>query len=479
MEAIVREFNVKHDCLILLAKKLVAAGSSKAAIAASKLVCRLSGYIPTKHNNEVVKILTDNASHKLINVRLETAVALREVLSEGGFYEFAALTALKKLVKDPQSSVQVFAFETLCWKAHSKAYFQNSLFPLVAGCLEVKNWRIRFVLVRQLQHVLGSLDPKMRKQIVAMFAKCLSDAEMEVSVLAIQTLRTALPLFDTDDVVEKVMPELTKLASSDNPEVKMALAATIPALAPVLAKLPEAFGQVKTIVTALSKDANPDIKAKLVLNIEPYLRTLNAQTTNLAFLTLVFELCADKNWKVRVQGLKALEQLAIKFPDDFAQDDKVLKAFNDKLTDRISSVRRNAIGCLRGIGLIQGSAWIEKNYLPLIHAYVDHPTYLYRFNFLFGIAEVFKTLPASSQAKEAELVLRLTKDTVPNVRFQALLVLLQFAQLLEDKTNEERVRKAADALLSDADSEVRRLAKTIASTKELKSIAEKEPEFGE
>lgn len=462
-----------------MAKKLVSTGTSKGAISASRMVCRLAAYIPTKHNNEVVKILTDNASHKLINVRIETAIALREILLEGGFYEFAALTALKKLVKDPQSSVQVFAFETLCWKTHAKPYFQNSLFGLVSGCLEVKNWRMRYVLVRQLHNILASLDPKNRKQITAMFAKCLNDPELEVSILGIQTLKTSIGLFDLDDLVEKVMPELTKLVTSDNAEVKQALAGTIPALSPVLAKLPEPFGQVKGIITTLSKDPNPDVKARLMVNIEPYLRTVNAQTTNLAFIGMAYELTNDKNWKVRVQGLKALEVLAIKFPEDFGQDDKVLKTFNDKLTDRISSVRRSAILCLRGIGLCQGPAWIEKNYMPIIHSYIDNQNYLYRFNYLFGIAEVFKSLPAVSQTKEVELVVKMTKDGVPNVRFQALLVLLQLAQLLDDKAVEERARKVADGLLGDSDGEVRRLAKAIAATKELKSIVEKEPEFGE
>lgn len=478
LEAIVREFNVKHDCLILLAKKLMAAGTSKGAISATRLVCRLAAYIPTKHNNEVVKILTDNASHRLINVRTETAISLREILLEGGFYEFAALTALKRLVKDPQSSVQVFAFETLCWKTHSKQYFQASLFPLVLSCLEVKNWRIRYVMVRQLTNILGSLEPKSRKPVTALFAKCLNDSELEVSVLAIEVLKNALPLIDVDDLAEKILPELAKMTTSDNAEVKGALAGTISSLSPVLVKVTDAFAQVKAIITALSKDPSPDIKARLMLNIEPYLKTVNAQTTNLAFVGIAYELAADKNWKVRVQGLKALEVLATKFPEDFGQDDKVLKTFNDKLTDRISSVRRHSLLCLKGIGMVQGQAWLEKNYLPIIHAYIDHQTYLYRFNFLFGVAEVFKNLTPTAQAKEADLVIKMTRDAVPNVRFQALLVLLQFAQILEDKGMEDRVRKTADAMVSDVDGEVRRLAKVIASTKELKTIVEREPEFG-
>lgn len=445
-------------------------------MSATRLCCRLAAYIPSKYNNEVVKILTDNAASKSIQVRVETAVSLRELLVEGGFYEFAALNALKRLIKDPQGSVQVFAFETLCWRAHSKQYFQTALYPLVASCLEVKNWRIRYVLVRQLAVVLNSLDAKNRKPIVAFYSRCLSDPELEVSILALQTLRNVLPLVEVDDITDKVLPELNKLVSSESVEVKLALCGSIGYVAPFLVKIPDALAQVKNLVATLNKDANTDVRAKLLLHVDPFLRALGSQTTNLAFISAVYELMADKNWKVRLQGIKALENFVVKFPDDFAQDEKMLKMFNDKLTDRIAAIRRGTLASLRAIAADQGSAWCEKNLLPILHAYVDNPNYLYRFNFLFGISEVYQLLPPPTQAKEAELVAKMARNPVANVRFQALLVLLKFAQIFEDKQNEERLRKVCDGALSDADGEVRRLAKSIASTKDLKSIVERVPE---
>lgn len=477
LETVVREFNVKHDCLVLLAKKLVAIGSLKALISASRLCCRLAPFIPSKYNNDVVKILTDNASHKAISVRAETAVALREVLLEGGFYEFAALTALKKLIRDNQTTVQVVAFETLCWRVHSKQYFQTSLFPLVLGCLEVKNWRTRYVLVRQMATVLASLEAKNRKPIVVYFTKCLNDPELEVSILALQTLKSVLGLLEVEDIIDKILPELGKLVTAENADVKMAVATSLPSLAPALTRVPEALNQVKSLVATMTKDTNPEVRAKLLLNIEPYLKTLVNQGTNTSFLGIVFELLADKNWKVRVSGLKALEILVVKFPEDFGQDDKVLKTFNDKLTDRIANVRRTAMMSLKGIAFAQGVNWTEKNLVPILHAYVENPNYLYRFNFLFGIGEVFQLLPPQSQAREAELAVKMTKDPVPNIRFEALLILLRFSQILEDKSMEERTRRAADAALSDSDGEVRRLAKAIASNKDLKNVIEKGPEF--
>lgn len=478
LETIVKEFSVKHDCLFTLAKKLTSIGTPKACISASRLCCRLASYIPSKFNNDVVKILTDNAAHKMIQVRVETAISLREILVEGGFYEFAALNALKRLVKDPQSSVQVFAFETLCWRTHSKQYFQTAIYPLIASCLEAKNWRIRYVLVRQLAVILNSLDAKNRKPIVAYFARCLADPEAEVSIRAIQILKTVLPMLDVDDIVDKILPELNKLVTNESVEIRLALCTSISSLTPFLTKTPDALNQVKTMVANLNKDANTDVRAKLLLNIDPFLKVMASQTTNLTFMGAVHELLADKNWKVRAQGIKALELLVVKFPEEFAQDEKMLKSFNDKLTDRIAAIRKATLMSLKAISADQGASWCEKNLLPMLHAYIDNPNYLYRFNFLLGVNEIFQLLPPASQAREAELVVKLTRDPVANLRFQALLVLLKFAQIFEDKQNEERLRKVSDFLLNDGDLEVRRLAKAVAGSKDLKSIVERGPECG-
>lgn len=458
-------------------KKLVSLNTAKSCISASRFCCRLASYIPSKFNNDVVKILTDNASHKMVQVRVETAIALRELLVEGGFYEFAALNALKKLIKDPQSSVQIFAFETLCWRAHSKQYYQTAIFGLVMSCLEVKNWRIRYVLVRQLACVLGSLEAKNRKPIVAYYAKYLADPEVEVSILAIKTLKNVLNLIDLEDLIEKILPEITKLISNENADIKLALCLSVPSIASVVVKVPEALNQIKNAIGLLAKDPNPDVKARLLLNIEPYLKTLASSSINNQFAGIIYELLADKNWKIRVQGIKALEQFVIKFPEDFAQDDRVMKVFNDKLTDRIANVRKSALKSLKTIAQSQGAAWTEKNLLPIIHAYVDHPNYLYRYNFLYEIGEVVLVLAQPTQLRETEIILKLTKDAVANIRFKALLTLLKIAQRSDDKGNEERLRRAADALIADPDNEVKRFAKNIVATKDTKQIVEKQPDF--
>lgn len=53
LELIVREFNIKHECLIALAKKLQNSGCTKAHISASRICCKLHGFVPQKYGSEL------------------------------------------------------------------------------------------------------------------------------------------------------------------------------------------------------------------------------------------------------------------------------------------------------------------------------------------------------------------------------------------------------------------------------------------
>ena len=456
---------------------MVTIGTPKAWISAIRICCRFANYIPAKLNADVVKIITDGSSHKFNIVRTQTAIEVRELLIEGGAYEFAAACILKKLIKDTQSSVQVFSFESLCWRIHSKQYFQAYILPLFTMSLELKNWRIRFVLVRQIAGILNSLDTKNRKQIISVFAKCLNDPEVEVAILALQSLKLIIGLLEIEDVIDKILPELTKVLTSENQDTKVALASSICSFSPIVSKNNDAFAQIKSIIMTLIKDPNQDLKINLLLNVEPYLKTVASQNSNLTFMAFINELLNDKNWKIRIDAIKALENLVIKFPEEFANDEKILKVFNEKLTDRISTIRKATILTLKVISTSQGTSWCERNCLPIINGLSENSSYLMRISFLLGALEIFPLLSAGRQARQIELVLKLAKDPVPNIRFLALMILLKIVQSGDDKSFEEKLRKTADGLSGDSDSEVRRIAKTIVQTKELKAITERLPEL--
>ena len=470
---IVRENNLKHDCLFQLSKRLFTTGNTKAMISAARISCRFANWIPPKNMNDIAKMLAECTAHKSVVVRAETATALREVLVEGSVLESTALAGLKRLVKDPQSTVQVNAFQSLCSGIHSKVYFSSVVLPLIVSCLETRNWRLRYVFVKHSQSIMALLDSKQRKPVVAMLSKCLSDSESEVAVLALQSLKNLTSVLEPEEFIEKLLPELSKALSSESLEMKRALAATVGHLSPLLIKHAESFSQLRTIIASLSKDSVPETRVSLLQNIEPYLKASVSPSTSQAFMMQLTEFLNDKNWKHRAAALRILESLMLSFPDDFPADEKTARMFQEKLTDRIANVRRTAVIVLRNLSIAQGTVWTEKYSLPLIVGFSENNNYLYRMNFPLGIAVMFQLLSPAVLTKQIELLSAMVRDGVPNIRYQSLLSLLQVTQGSDDKSIEERLRRIAEAVQGDSDPEVRRLAKSITGNKDVRGVVEK------
>lgn len=473
METIVRENHLKHDCLFNLSKRLFTTGNSKALISAARICCRFSGWIPSKNINDIAKMLTECTTHKSVVVRSETATALGEVLVEGSLLEPTALAGLKRLVKDPQNTVHVNAFQSLCSGNHSKMYFSTVVLPLIMSCLEVRNWRIRYVFVRQSQSIMALLDSKQRKPVVAMLSKCLSDTESEVAVLALQNLKNLTGILEPEEFIEKLLPELSKVINSESLEMKRALAATAGYLSPLLIKHSDSFGQLRTLITSLAKDSVPEIRLALLQNIEPYLRASVSPSTSQAFMAQLTEFLNDKNWKHRAVSLRILETLMLSFPDDFPADEKTARMFQEKLADRIANVRKTAVIVLKNLSVSLGTGWTEKYSLPLIAGFSDNNNYLYRINYPLGLSVVFHILSPAVLTKQIEVLSALVRDAVPSIRFQSLMALLCVAQGSDDKAIEERLRRIAEAVQGDNDPEVRRLAKAIIQSKDVKAVVEK------
>lgn len=104
---------------------------------------------------------------------------------------------------------------------------------------------------------------------------------------------------------------------------------------------------------------------------------------------------------------------------------------------------------------------------------MENTNYLYRANFLWGLTELAKCASPSTIAREIDQVIKLGKDPIANIRYQVLLTLLKIYQATEDKTIEEKLKKVSEGLANDSDLETKRLARSLFTTKDLKTFTEK------
>lgn len=472
LHRLVLKFGLKHDNLAQLAKKLFTVGYPKALVSAARIFCELNAYISSKYGNDISKVLSDNANNKYAVVRKETAVALRHLLGEGAPYESLALTALKKLLKDSQDNVRVFALESLCAGTHSKNYFMNNIYTLVLGSFEQKSWRTRYVLARAMPRLLLAAQTNAKKQLLEAYVKMFRDEEAEVSVAALESLREAAKHIEQDELLQKVLPVLKDVVGGSSHDIKVALSGSLLHLVPVLGKA-AANEHVRELLLTLLKDESSAVKVELFRYQEPLAQVI-ASSSLVALLNPVLkELLNDKDWRVREKGLRAYDVYLTKLGEEYCSSESVCDTLKSLMADKVYLVRRRAIELVRDLCAHLGSKWTEKYGLDVLNSFTNNPSYLYRLNYVFGLREVYPSLSRPALAKEIETVVKLVKDQVPNVRYNALLLLITMYVGVEDSGLEERIVKLAKAMENDVDSEVEKLVTRVNGGSSLKTSAKK------
>ena len=469
LRRLVTRFGLKHEALAVLGKELIANGTPKALVSAIRVFSELHEYIAPKHNDTIRKLIEDNISSSYCIVRKETAVALRRLLAADGERCQIALHGLKVLFGDAQDTVKLHALESLCNQKFTSAMVAV-VAPLVLDPCVKRSWRLRYVVAA---HVLKLLESNVaRPQLVDFYVALLLDGELEVATKAIESLKTSFRSLTSDDILEKVMPAFKAIALSDNADIKAAVAGSVLYLAPAIGKT-HSNEHIKEILVGLLKDESSEIRVALLNNHEPLAAVMSLSSLVNILNPVLKELLADKDWKIREQGVRALEKYLIKLGEVYCSSDSVLDDLKANLRDRVYAVRQAALGMLYGLSEKFGQKWTEKYALTVLSSFTKNSNYLMRLNYIFGLRLIAHIINPQVLKDEAETVAKLCKDKVANVRFQAILDLLMFYNSTQDAGIEKLVVGVARELEKDEDSDVQSLIGPIVTSNDVKGVVKR------
>lgn len=469
LKRLVGRFGLKHEALAVLAKELIAIGTPKAMISAIRVFSELNEYITSKHNDTIRKLIEDNISSSYCIVRKETAVALRFLLQSDPERNQIATQGLKALFADSQDTVKIHALESLC----SQKFNNQNVIIIVQLVLDPcvrRSWRLRYVVAT---HILRLMEfNAARPQLVDLYVALLLDNEIEVATKAIESLKTSFKSLSSDDILDKIMPAFKAIATSDNGDIKAAVAGSVLYLAPAIGKT-QSNEHIKEILVGLLKDESSDIRVELLKNHEPLAAVMSLSSLVNILNPVLKELLADKDWKIREQGVKALEKYLIKLGEVYCSSDSVLDDLKANLRDRVYAVRQAALGMLFGLSDKFGQKWTEKYALTVLTSFTKNSNYLMRLNYIFGLRLIFLILTPQVQKDEAEVVAKLCKDKVANVRYQAIKNLLIFYDNTQDPSIEKLITGVVRDLEKDEDSDVQLLISPILASNDVKACVKK------
>ena len=142
------------------------------------------------------------------------------------------------------------------------------------------------------------------------------------------------------------------------------------------------------------------------------------------------------------------------------------------LGDSVFSIREAATNNVKKLTEVFGVDWAKTNLIPKVLALHVHPNYLYRMTTLFAISVLSSSL-VFANAKQAlapivgaelltsvmlPLVIKLSRDTVPNIRFNVAKTLHHLIPLLDNNTVQSQVRPCLQKLNEDTDKDVKYFA---------------------
>lgn len=184
--------------------------------------------------------------------------------------------------------------------------------------------------------------------------------------------------------------------------------------------------QLLTLMSDLMKDEFHDVRLNIVSHTGLICEVLSVDGLVHSLLHTIQSLIMDNHWRIRQSVVEQVPKLASLFGVEMFQT-KLEALFLSSLRDSVYSVRQAAITNLASIAECFGSSWTVEHLLPkIVEQYSQSAGYANRVTTLHVLPQVAKVMtPDQIVHVIVPLLIKATKDSVPNVRFSACRMLTE------------------------------------------------------
>jgi len=359
-------------------------------------------------------------------------------------------------------------------------------------CVHDKSWRVRVALARTLCEVANrcrtsrgsDAEPEL-KVARQMFISLMEDPEAEVRNASAGNAAAAAAVLGADFAVDHLVPRLTKLVLDETVSNRVDLAG-------VLLEMAKPLGSAFARAVYLDADETGSGLVKRMLNeVEPtnlriaiigklaaLIDVLGIVESDLLLKT-IYELCDDKNWRVRHAALTLLPEIAKQMPKaDFnatfiPKENPKESSILARAHDNCALIRLDWVRTFASVGESYGSEWLLQQIIPAVRS-LEPPTpslksadqsndnYQLRAVVLHAFTELGALLKDTAILEEFFLpaALKMAEDKVVNLRIlaaQCLGAVYRASWLGEPHSN--KVKNKLEQMIDDKDIDVVEAAK--------------------
>eukprot|EP00419_Tripos_fusus_P063425 CAMPEP_0172930414 /NCGR_PEP_ID=MMETSP1075-20121228/218978_1 /TAXON_ID=2916 /ORGANISM="Ceratium fusus, Strain PA161109" /LENGTH=586 /DNA_ID=CAMNT_0013791723 /DNA_START=52 /DNA_END=1812 /DNA_ORIENTATION=- len=293
---------------------------------------------------------------------------------------------------------------------------------VIQDAAQDRSWRVRLTVAKNFDQLFEALSADVMADMMQAFIHLLKDNEQEVRKEAVRVIEACLNLpvpLTNKQLQDFILPQFQSLGLDSAQPVRAALAQV---LGPVTKTLGRDITQrqLLSLISDLMKDEFHDVRLNIVSHAGLICEVLGVDGLVHSLLRTIQDLVVDNHWRIRQSVVEQVPKLAKLFGVEMFQS-KLEALFLSSLRDSVHSVRQAAILHLKEIVETFGSQWTVEHLLPkLVEQYSQASGYANRVTTLHVLPQVSGVMTADQIVQfVVPLLIKATKDTVPNVKFCA------------------------------------------------------------
>eukprot|EP00592_Proboscia_alata_P011276 CAMPEP_0194385826 /NCGR_PEP_ID=MMETSP0174-20130528/82716_1 /TAXON_ID=216777 /ORGANISM="Proboscia alata, Strain PI-D3" /LENGTH=851 /DNA_ID=CAMNT_0039174349 /DNA_START=108 /DNA_END=2663 /DNA_ORIENTATION=- len=363
----------------------------------------------------------------------------------------------------------------------------HRILPLLVATIDDRSWRVRWTVASKFSEAVGAFvgcDGAVESLVLA-FEKLLQDPEAEVRTAATFNLSDVakctanVTIADAEDassgdepkakvrVAERLVKHVAALTDDESEHVRAALAMVATELAPILGK-DSTISFLLPPLLLLLRDASSEVRLNLISSLSALNSVIGVDLLSQSLLPAIIDLAEDGKWRIRLAIIQHIPTLAKQLGKDFFSD-KLSDLCVKWLGDDISSIREAAAINLMELVALFGADWSAKFLISSISQIREHNSYLRRLTAVKACSLMATKMDTDSACRHLlPLVVEMSTDFVPNIRFNVAKGLEAMAPVCGEAAYKAQIRPILTTLLDDSDRDVRYF-----SSKSLVTLEEK------
>jgi len=294
---------------------------------------------------------------------------------------------------------------------------------VIEEAAEDRSWRVRLTVAKNFDQLISALGPEITTtHLMAPLIQLMKDNEQEVRKEAVRVVEQCLQLprpLTSEQLQQHVLPQFQALGIDSAQPVRAALAQVLGPVAKALGR-DVTQRQLLSLISDLMKDEFHDVRLNIATHAGLLCEVLSVEGTPPSLLNTIQSLMVDNHWRIRQRVVEQVPTLTKLFGVDVFQT-KLETLYLSSLRDSVHSVREAAVQYLKGIADTFGSQWTVEHLLPkLVEQYSQSAGYANRVTTLHVLPQVSGVMtPEQIMQFIVPVLIKATKDNVPNVRFCA------------------------------------------------------------